>query len=114
MLEAHIRYIRVRLDMHRSVCWDTETASRSAAGQGPRRAIYASRKSVSGILGSPAICILFLFNRLGSGSRSRAGAVGRGCALGAANCPACRAVFPRLFGGGPDVSKKSNDFKPQG
>ena len=35
-------------------------------------------------------------------------------ARGTANCPACKPLFPGLFGGGPDVSKKPNDFKPEG
>ena len=30
-----------------------------------------------------------------------------------ANCPACRGLFPGVFGGGPDVSKKPNKIKPQ-
>ena len=33
---------------------------------------------------------------------------------GTANCPACRGVFPGLFGHGSSVSKKSNDFTPEG
>ena len=31
-----------------------------------------------------------------------------------ANSPACRGLFPRVFGGGPDVSKKPNEITPQG
>ncbi len=31
-----------------------------------------------------------------------------------ANCPACRGVFPGVFGGVPTVSKKPNKIKPQG
>ena len=30
-----------------------------------------------------------------------------------ANCPACKPLFPRVFGGGPDVSKKPNEIKAQ-
>ena len=30
-----------------------------------------------------------------------------------ANYPACKPLFPRVFGGGPDVSKKPNEIKAQ-
>ncbi len=30
-----------------------------------------------------------------------------------ANCPACRGLFPGVFGGGPDVSKKPNKINTQ-
>ena len=33
---------------------------------------------------------------------------------GTANSPACRGLFPGLFGHGSSVSKKSNDFTPEG
>ena len=36
------------------------------------------------------------------------------CSLAGANCPACKPVFPRVFGGVWSVSKKSNKIKAQG